>query len=142
MLIFFSNTEHQCKRVLLKQSSNCLPFFLIQERKKDLNEHRDDSTFSFDPSSLSVRTLAKDSKKRIDARKGLLLASYSRKRTRRRKRGKSTILHANTVSGVSDRYDIFYRKERQDENDVHLMVIQLPVLHAIHPEAVSFCPCF
>ncbi|XP_073953566.1 sodium channel protein 60E-like [Choristoneura fumiferana] len=62
-----------------------------EERKKDLNEHRDDSTFSFDPTSLAVRTLAKDSKKRIDARKGLLLASYSRKRTRRRKRGKSAI---------------------------------------------------
>ncbi|XP_069361349.1 sodium channel protein 60E isoform X4 [Maniola hyperantus] len=71
-----------------------------EERKKDLNEHRDDSTFSFDPSSLSVRTLAKDSKKRIDARKGLLLASYSRKRTRRRKRGKSTILHTNTGTGA------------------------------------------
>ncbi|XP_032520124.2 sodium channel protein 60E-like [Danaus plexippus] len=73
-----------------------------EERKKDLNEHRDDSTFSFDPTSLAVRTLAKDSKKRIDARKGLLLASYSRKRTRRRKRGKSTIHHTNTVT-VSER---------------------------------------
>ncbi|CAH0713199.1 unnamed protein product, partial [Brenthis ino] len=69
-----------------------------EERKKDLNEHRDDSTFSFDPTSLAVRTLARDSKKRIDARKGLLLASYSRKRTRRRKRGKSTIHHTNTVT--------------------------------------------
>nr|XP_026495463.1 sodium channel protein 60E isoform X2 [Vanessa tameamea] len=69
-----------------------------EERKKDLNEHRDDSTFSFDPTSLAVRTLARDSKKRIDARKGLLLASYSRKRTRRRKRGKSTIHHTNTVA--------------------------------------------
>ncbi|XP_045452593.1 sodium channel protein 60E [Melitaea cinxia] len=68
-----------------------------EERKKDLNEHRDDSTFSFDPTSLAVRTLVKDKKKRIDARKGLLLASYSRKRTRRRKRGKSTIHHTNTV---------------------------------------------
>ncbi|CAF4914237.1 unnamed protein product [Pieris macdunnoughi] len=66
-----------------------------EERKKDLNEHREDSTFSFDPSSLAVRTLGKDKKKRIDARKGLLLASYSRKRTRRRKRGK-TVHHAVT----------------------------------------------
>ncbi|XP_068620677.1 sodium channel protein 60E [Battus philenor] len=74
-----------------------------EERKKDLNEHRDDSTFSFDPTSLSVRTLAKDSKKRIDARKGLLLASYSRKRTRRRKRGKSAIHHVAAVAAVADR---------------------------------------
>ncbi|XP_038211403.1 sodium channel protein 60E-like [Zerene cesonia] len=70
-----------------------------EERKKDLNEHRDDSTFSFDPSSLAVRTLAKDKKKRIDARKGLLLASYSRKRTRRRKRGK-TVHHAVTSTAA------------------------------------------
>nr|XP_037873383.1 voltage-dependent cation channel SC1 isoform X2 [Bombyx mori] len=74
-----------------------------EERKKDLNEHRDDSTFSFDPSSLAVRTLAKDSKKRIDARKGLLLASYSRKRTRRRKRGRSAIHHAAAVAAVAER---------------------------------------
>ncbi|XP_075980867.1 na channel protein 60E isoform X4 [Anticarsia gemmatalis] len=73
-----------------------------EERKKDLNEHRDDSTFSFDPTSLAVRTLAKDSRKRIDARKGLLLASYSRKRTRRRKRGRSAIHHAAAVAAVAD----------------------------------------
>ncbi|CAB3234830.1 unnamed protein product [Arctia plantaginis] len=73
-----------------------------EERKKDLNEHRDDSTFSFDPTSLAVRTLAKDSRKRIDARKGLLLASYSRKRTRRRKRGKSAIHHAAAVATVAE----------------------------------------
>ncbi|KAG6458492.1 hypothetical protein O3G_MSEX010892 [Manduca sexta] len=74
-----------------------------EERKKDLNEHRDDSTFSFDPTSLAVRTLAKDSKKRIDARKGLLLASYSRKRTRRRKRGRSAIHHVAAVAAVAER---------------------------------------
>lgn len=68
-----------------------------------MNEHRDDSTFSFDPTSLAVRTLAKDSRKRIDARKGLLLASYSRKRTRRRKRGKSAIHHAAAVAAVAER---------------------------------------
>ncbi|XP_052755867.1 sodium channel protein 60E isoform X4 [Galleria mellonella] len=74
-----------------------------EERKKDLNDHRDDSTFSFDPTSLAVRTLVKDSKKRIDARKGLLLASYSRKRTRRRKRGRSAIHHAAAVAAVAER---------------------------------------
>ncbi|XP_041984425.1 sodium channel protein 60E isoform X2 [Aricia agestis] len=76
-----------------------------EERKKDLNEHRDDSTFSFDPTSLAVRTLARDSKKRIDARKGLLLASYSRKRTRRRKRGKSTIHHGTAVNVPTDKQE-------------------------------------
>ncbi|KAL0820244.1 hypothetical protein ABMA28_006163 [Loxostege sticticalis] len=74
-----------------------------EERKKDLNEHRDDSTFSFDPTSLAVRTLAKDSKERMDTRKWLLLASYSRKRTRRRKRGKSAIHHAPAVAAVAER---------------------------------------
>ncbi|CAH0401394.1 unnamed protein product [Chilo suppressalis] len=74
-----------------------------EERKKDLNEHRDDSTFSFDPSSLAVRALAKDSKERMDTRKWLLLASYSRKRTRRRKRGRSAIHHAPAVAAVAER---------------------------------------
>lgn len=61
---------------------------ISQERKKDLTEHRDDSTFSFDPSCLDVRKLDKNSQKRIDARKGVLLASYSRKKMRRKKRGR------------------------------------------------------
>lgn len=51
-------------------------------------DHREDSTFSFDPSLINVKTLTKDKLKKIDARKGVLLASYSRKKTRRRKRGK------------------------------------------------------
>lgn len=56
-----------------------------EERKKDLMEHRDDSTFSFDPSILNVKKLNKNSKKKIDSRKGVLLASYTRKKTRRKK---------------------------------------------------------
>lgn len=66
-------------------------FFLlnkIKERKKDLLDHRDDSTFSFDPSNLNVKKLSKHQRKKIDSRKGVLLASYSRKKTRKRKRGK------------------------------------------------------
>ncbi|XP_037923835.1 sodium channel protein 60E isoform X3 [Hermetia illucens] len=59
-----------------------------EERKKDLMDHRDDSTFSFDPSILSVKKLNKHYKKKIDSRKGVLLASYSKKKTRRRKKGK------------------------------------------------------
>ncbi|EDW31559.1 GL11199 [Drosophila persimilis] len=46
-----------------------------EERKKDLLDHRDDSTFSFDPSVLNVKKLNKNNKKRIDSRKGVLLAS-------------------------------------------------------------------
>ncbi|XP_031618644.1 sodium channel protein 60E isoform X2 [Contarinia nasturtii] len=59
----------------------------LEERKKDLLDHRDDSTFSFDPSTLTVRKLNKNHKKKIDSRKGVLLASYSRKKTRKRKKG-------------------------------------------------------
>ncbi|XP_066905494.1 sodium channel protein 60E [Halyomorpha halys] len=57
-----------------------------EERRKDLTDHRDDSTFSFDPSKISVKQLDKCNKRRIDSRKGVLLSSYSRKKTRRRKR--------------------------------------------------------
>ncbi|XP_073999766.1 sodium channel protein 60E-like isoform X2 [Rhodnius prolixus] len=57
-----------------------------EERRKDLTEHRDDSTFSFDPSKIPVKQLEKENKRKIDSRKGLLLSSYTRKRTRRRKR--------------------------------------------------------
>ncbi|XP_044735668.1 sodium channel protein 60E [Chrysoperla carnea] len=60
-----------------------------EERRKDLTDHREDSTFSFDPSNLNVKKLGKHKKKRVDSRKGVLLASYSRKKTRRRKRGRS-----------------------------------------------------
>ncbi|XP_059488703.1 sodium channel protein 60E-like isoform X4 [Neocloeon triangulifer] len=58
-----------------------------EERRKELPDHRDDSTFSFDPSNLDVKTLEKDTEKRkIDARKGILLASYTKKKTRKRKK--------------------------------------------------------
>lgn len=49
-------------------------------------DHREDSTFSFDPSVLNVKRLSRQKLKKIDARKGVLLSSYSRKKTRRRKR--------------------------------------------------------
>nr|XP_015837604.1 PREDICTED: sodium channel protein 60E isoform X3 [Tribolium castaneum] len=61
-----------------------------EERKKELVDHREDSTFSFDPSSLNVKKLSKHKIKKIDARKGVLLSSYTRKKTRRRKRNRST----------------------------------------------------
>lgn len=60
-----------------------------EERRKDLIDHRDDSTFSFDPSSLSIKQLSKHAKK-FDSKKNVLMASYSRKKTRRRKKGKET----------------------------------------------------
>lgn len=59
--------------------------FFLKERKKDLLDHREDSTFSFDPSILNVKKLNKNYKKKIDSRKGVLLASYSKKKTRRKK---------------------------------------------------------
>lgn len=71
----------------------------MQERKKDLNEHRDDSMFSFDPASVNVKILAKNHQKKIDARKGVLLASYTRKKTRRRKRGRSNALVGGLPEG-------------------------------------------
>lgn len=58
-------------------------------------DHRDDSTFSFDPSTLSVKKLNKHHKKKIDSRKGVLLASYSRKKTRKRKKGKENDINGN-----------------------------------------------
>lgn len=64
---------------------NSLFVSTVQERKKDLLDHRDDSTFSFDPSVLNVKKLNKNNKKKIDSRKGVLLASYSKKKTRRKK---------------------------------------------------------
>ncbi|XP_025994823.1 sodium channel protein 60E isoform X2 [Solenopsis invicta] len=62
-----------------------------EERRKDLTDHRNDSTFSFDPSKINIKTLTKDNQKKIDARKGVLLSSYTRKKTRRRKRDRSSI---------------------------------------------------
>nr|CAD7200415.1 unnamed protein product [Timema douglasi] len=59
-----------------------------EEKRKDLTDHRDDSTFSFDPSNINVKQLEKNKRKRLDSRKGVLLASYTRKKTRRRKRGR------------------------------------------------------
>lgn len=72
----------------------------LEERKKDLLDHRDDSTFSFDPSSLNVKKLNKNHKKKIDSRKGVLLASYSRKKTRRRKKGKECESNGNGTNQV------------------------------------------
>ncbi|CAG9763895.1 unnamed protein product [Ceutorhynchus assimilis] len=62
---------------------------MLAERKKELVDHREDSTFSFDPTNLNVKRLSRHKMKKIDARKGVLLSSYTRKKTRRRKRTKS-----------------------------------------------------
>ncbi|XP_017892199.1 sodium channel protein 60E-like isoform X2 [Ceratina calcarata] len=71
-----------------------------EERRKDLTDHREDSTFSFDPTKINVKTLAKEKQKKLDARKGVLLSSYTRKKTRRRKRGRSS---AGTGSAAQDK---------------------------------------
>lgn len=61
-----------------------------EERRKDLIDHRDDSTFSFDPTNLSLKQLSKTASKKFDSR-NILMASYTRKKTRRRKKGKDNV---------------------------------------------------
>lgn len=61
-------------------------------------DHREDSTFSFDPSNINVRKLSRHKIKKIDARKGVLLSSYTRKKTRRRKRGRSGAITCSSPS--------------------------------------------
>uniref|UniRef100_A0A8D9EUG6 Sodium channel protein 60E n=2 Tax=Cacopsylla melanoneura TaxID=428564 RepID=A0A8D9EUG6_9HEMI len=75
-----------------------------EERRKDLTDHRDDSTFSFDPTKIPVKKLDKNNLKKIDSKKGILLSSYSRKRTRRRKRrGAMSNAGNDSVSGAMSR---------------------------------------
>lgn len=71
-----------------------------EERRKDLIDHRDDSTFSFDPSALSLKQLSKQAGKKFDSKKNVLMASYSRKKTKRRKKGKD--LRANNNKNTSN----------------------------------------
>lgn len=59
-----------------------------EERRKDLIDHRDDSTFSFDPSNLNLKQLNKQGSKKMESKRNIIMASYSRKKTRRRKKGK------------------------------------------------------
>lgn len=61
-----------------------------EERRKDLIDHRDDSTFSFDPTNLSIKQLSKQASKKFDTKKNVLMASYSRKKTKKRRRGKDS----------------------------------------------------
>ncbi|RZF45624.1 hypothetical protein LSTR_LSTR010575, partial [Laodelphax striatellus] len=72
-----------------------------EERRKDLTDHRDDSTFSFDPSRIPVKQLDKKNRRKIDARKGVLLSSYTRKKTRRRKRRGAVSGEGNGSRSVS-----------------------------------------
>lgn len=72
--------------VLLKR----VQFFnVLQERRKDLTDYRDESTFSFDPSRIPVKQLQdrqNREKKKVDGRKGVLLSSVTRKRKKSRRR--------------------------------------------------------
>lgn len=66
-------------------------FFLsLQERRKDLTDYRDESTFSFDPSRIPVKQLQdrenRSTKMKLDGRKGVLLSSVTRKRKKSRRR--------------------------------------------------------
>lgn len=73
-----------------------------EERRKDLIDHRDDSTFSFDPSQLIIKQLNKQASKKFDSKKNVLMASYSRKKTRRRKKGKETTKATNPMSNSNN----------------------------------------
>ncbi|XP_029343809.1 sodium channel protein 60E-like isoform X3 [Acyrthosiphon pisum] len=60
-----------------------------EERRKDLTDYRDESTFSFDPSRIPVKQLQdrqNRDKKKVDGRKGVLLSSVTRKRKKSRRR--------------------------------------------------------
>lgn len=60
-----------------------------EERRKDLTDYRDESTFSFDPSRIPVKQLQdrqNRDKKKVDGRKGMLLSSVTRKRKKSRRR--------------------------------------------------------
>jgi len=63
---------------------------VAQERRKDLTDYRDESTFSFDPSRIPVKQLQdrenRVAKKKLDGRKGVLLSSVTRKRKKSRRR--------------------------------------------------------
>ena len=72
-----------------------------EERRKDLIDHRDDSTFSFDPTNLSLKQLSKQASKKFDSKKNVLMASYSRKKTKRRRKGKD-IKAANNKNSNSN----------------------------------------
>lgn len=86
-------------------------YLVLQERKKDLMDHRDDSTFSFDPSVLNVKKLNKNNKNKIDSRKGVL-ASYNKKKVRRKKvkgTGKGEASGNNTDSNGNGTVSIWHR---------------------------------
>lgn len=74
-------------------------------------DHREDSTFSFDPSNLNVKKLTKHKLKKIDARKGVLLSSYTRKKTRRRKRGRGQTA-SNSSPGKQEEQKAASKKSR------------------------------
>ncbi|XP_050422865.1 LOW QUALITY PROTEIN: sodium channel protein 60E-like [Adelges cooleyi] len=60
-----------------------------EERRKDLTDYRDESTFSFDPSRIPVKQLQEKENrppKKLDGRKTLLLSSVTRKRKKSRRR--------------------------------------------------------
>lgn len=98
-----------------------LPLALLQERRKDLTDHREDSTFSFDPTKINVKTLAKEKQKKLDARKGVLLSSYTRKKTRRRRRGRSTAGSGSSgqdkSGSVPSRYTFCHQNTKVEPRD-------------------------
>ena len=61
----------------------------FQEKVKDLADHRDDSTFSFDPSNLKLHRLDKDSKfPTIRLKNHTIFASYKYNKKKKKKKSK------------------------------------------------------
>jgi voltage-gated cation channel len=87
-----------------------------EERRKDLIDHRDDSTFSFDPTHLSLKQLSKTAGKKLDSKKNVLMASYSRKKTKRRRKGKDTKPANNNSSSVANTNTNNSNSEALDDN--------------------------
>ena len=113
-----------------------------EERKKDINEHRDDSTFSFDlatNNSLVVRKLTEQIYKEkmiADAKRDLLLAGY-RKKTKRKKKANSVGTPASSKSNLTspktgDVYQQQQLLQQRNDNDKNVLsklrFVQLPYM--------------
>jgi voltage-gated cation channel len=87
-----------------------------EERRKDLIDHRDDSTFSFDPTHLTLKQLSKQASKKFDTKRNILMASYSRKKTRRRKKGKDNKTQMIKTNASGNNNDTLDDNKSNDNN--------------------------
>lgn len=87
-----------------------------EERRKDLIDHRDDSTFSFDPTHLNIKQLSKQASKKFDSKRNILMASYSRKKTKRRKKGKEGKTQNNKTNSCGNNNENIDDSKSSDNN--------------------------